>query len=187
MTGLGVDRADLIVALASAATALVYCFKDKAFRTSRLHVLSGVGVATCVTAGWALTGFATDDMAVRPAAPQSLTFVRPVGDTLEWLQRFTAQPWPGFGTASVLGALLGAFIAAKGMGRFRWTTFANAAETKRILSGAVLMGIGGVLALGCTVGQAITGVSTLAMGSFLTFAALIVGSRQGIKYLERTV
>jgi hypothetical protein len=71
------------------------------------------------------------------------------------------------------------------MGRFRITTYSNASDTVRNLAGAGLMGVGGVMALGCTIGQGITGVSTLAIGSFLTFAAIVVGGIAGIKYMER--
>ena len=88
---------------------------------------------------------------------------------------------PGFGVASVFGALLGAFAAAMAMGRFRLATFSDAGDTLRNLIGAALMGVGGVMALGCTVGQAITGVSTLALGSFVTFAAIVAGGFYGLR------
>jgi uncharacterized membrane protein YedE/YeeE len=183
----GVARAGakLVSAALIAAAALAYCFADAKFRRSPLHVLSGVAVGLAVIAGWALTGLAYDEMAARPAAPVSLTYIRPVGDTLQWLALYTATPMPGFGVASVLGALLGAFIAAIAMGRFRLATFADAGDTVRNLLGATLMGVGGVMALGCTVGQAITGVSTLALGSFVTFAAIVAGGFLGLRLLER--
>ena len=117
-------------------------------------------------------------------APVSLTFVRPSGDTLEWLQRSTALGLPGFGVASVFGTILGAFLTAKATGKFRVTTFSDTGDTTAALGGAVLMGIGGIMALGCTIGQGITGMSTLATGSFLTFAGLIVGGIIGIRTLE---
>lgn len=183
--GLAPRTGALIAAGGIVAVVLAWCFKDADFRASRVHILSGVGIGACVVLGWALTGLAFDDLAERPTAPISLTYVRPSGDTLEWLQRFTAQRMPGFGVASVFGALAGAFIAAKAMGRFRLATFSDAPDTLRNLGGAALMGIGGVLALGCTVGQAITGVSTLALGSFLTFVALVIGGILGVKTLER--
>ena len=164
---------------------LAYCFADASFRASRTHILSGIGIGLCVVAGWALTGLAFDDMADRPVAPISLTYVRPTADTIEWLQRFTAGMVPGFGVTTVLGAILGSFIAATAMGRFKITTFADVADTRRCMFGAVLMGIGGVMALGCTVGQAITGISTLALGSFLTFAAIVVGGYLGMKRMEQ--
>jgi uncharacterized membrane protein YedE/YeeE len=140
-----------------------------------------------VVAGWALTGLAYDEMAARPTAPASLTFIRPVGDTMQWLSLYTATPMPGFGSTSVLGALLGAFTAAVATGRFRLATFADTGDTVRNLLGAALMGVGGVMALGCTVGQAITGVSTLALGSLLTFVAIVAGGFLGLRLLERWI
>ncbi len=175
----------ILASVAIAVAGLVYCFKDTEFRSSPVHVWSGIGIGLCAVAGWAVTGLAFDELADRPTAPISLTFVRPAGDALEWLQRYTAGPMPGFGVASVFGAILGAFVAATAMGRFRLMTFSDTGDTLRNLLGAVLMGIGGVMALGCTVGQAITGVSTLAIGSFLTFVAIVAGAVVGLKMLER--
>ena len=164
-----------------------YCFKDTGFRSSRPHVLSGIGIGLCVAAGWALTGLAFDDLADKPTSPISLTFVRPTADSIDWLQRYTAGPMPGFGAATVFGVMFGAFVVAIAMGRFRWSTFSDVGDTTRCLFGAVLMGIGGVFALGCTVGQAITGVATLAAGSFLTFAAIVAGGMYGMKKLEQVL
>ncbi len=180
-------RLSAVFTLLIVAGALVYVLSNPSFKASRLHVLSGLGVGLCVVAGWIVTGLAFDDMAARPAAPQSLSYVRPAGDTLEWLQRFTAAPIPGFGVASLFGALLGAFAVSWVRGHFRLSTFSDANDTLRNLGGAALMGIGGVMAMGCTVGQSLTGVSTLAMGSFLTFAAIVAGGRWGLVVLERRV
>ena len=177
----------LLVAALLAAAALVYCFGNKSFRASAVHVFSGVAIGLIVIAGWALTGLAYDDMATKPVAPISLTYVRPTGDALQWLVLFTAEPMPGFGAASVFGALIGAFAAALAMGRFRITTFSDTGDTLRNLAGAALMGLGGVMALGCTIGQGITGVSTLALGSFLTFAAIVAGGFWGLRVLERQI
>jgi uncharacterized protein len=176
---------NLAIAALVAGTILVYCFKDPKFRTSQVHVLSGLGVGLCVVAGWALTGLAYDDMADRLMSPISLTYVRPTADAMEWLQRFTAGMVPGFGVATVFGAILGSFIAARAMGRFKLITFAGVADTKRSMLGAALMGVGGVMALGCTIGQGITGISTLALGSFLTFASIVAGGVMGIRKLEQ--
>ncbi len=163
---------------------LLYCFRSADFRGSGSHIFSGLAVGLCVITGWALTGLAFDDLAERPTAPISLTFIRPTADALEWLQRFTAGMVPGFGVATVFGAILGAFLSAVSTGRFRLATFSDVADTKRVLFGAALMGIGGVMALGCTLGQAITGISTLALGSFVTFAAIVAGGVFGMRRLE---
>ena len=177
----------LLVTALLAAAALVYCFGNKGFRASPVHVFSGLAIGLIVVAGWALTGLAYDDMATKPVAPISLTYVRPAGDALQWLVLFTADPMPGFGTASVFGALLGACVAALAMGRFRIATFSDTGDTLRNLGGAALMGLGGVMALGCTIGQGITGISTLALGSFLTFAAIVAGGVWGLRLLERQI
>jgi hypothetical protein len=175
----------ILAALVIAGALFAYCFADGSFRASPVHILAGVGVGLCAVAGWAVTGLAFDEMAERPTQPISLTFVRPTGDTLEWLQRYTAIGWPGFGVATVLGALAGSFAAAKAMGRFQITTFSDRGDTVRSMMGAALMGTGGVLALGCTVGQGITGISTLAVGSFITFAGIVTGGIIGMKAFER--
>ena len=185
--GLASVTGSIIVAALLAAAALAYCFGNKGFRASAVHVFSGVAIGLIVIAGWALTGLAFDDMATKPVPPISLTYVRPTGDALQWLVLFTAEPMPGFGTASVFGALIGAFVAALAMGRFRITTFSDTGDTLRNLAGAALMGLGGVMALGCTIGQGITGVSTLALGSFLTFAAIVAGGFWGLRVLERQI
>jgi hypothetical protein len=163
----------------------VFCFANADFRASRRHVWSGIGIGLSIVAGWLLTGLAFDEMADWPRPPISLTYVRPVGDAMEWLERFTAAPLPGFGVATVLGALLGAFVMAALTGGFRVTGFAGTDDTLRHLTGATLMGIGGVMALGCTIGQGISGVSTLAAGSFLTVLAIVLGTVFGVKTLER--
>jgi hypothetical protein len=185
--GMTAARGDLVMTGVFALSALFYCFKDQAFRSSRVHVVSGVAIGLCAVAGWWLTGMAFDELSDKPTNPISLTYVRPTADALEWLQRFTAGMMPGFGVATVFGALFGAFVAAKQMGRFQFATFSSTGDTKRNLVGAALMGIGGVMALGCTVGQAITGVSTLALGSFLTFAGIVFGGMRGMAYMENAL
>lgn len=185
LTGMDHNISLWLVILALAGGFSLYCMKDKGFRSSPEHVVSGVMVGLCVVAGWAVTGLAFDEFADRTQSPISLTYVRPSGDILEYLMRFTADMIPTFGVATVIGALVGSFAAAISMGRFQITTFADAGDTLRNLGGAALMGIGGVLALGCTVGQAITGFSTLALGSLITFVMIVAGGILGLKTMER--
>jgi uncharacterized membrane protein YedE/YeeE len=184
-SGLDAARADLVAAAALAAALFGFCFSSARFRASPKHVASGLAVGLAAVAGWALTGLCYDEMADGAVAPASLTFVRPSGDTLEWIERFTAQRIPGFGVATVLGVLAGALVASLLTGRFRLATFSDTSDTLRNLVGATLMGIGGVVGLGCTIGQAVTGVSTLAIGSILVFVAIVVGGAIGIKTMER--
>lgn len=181
--GLPISR--VYVALISALLIAVWCLTSAKFRASPAHILSGLGVGLSVTAGWALTGLSFDEMSARPLNPASLTFVKPTSDTLDWLGRSTALGLPGFSPASVLGTFAGALAGALASGRFRLATFHDLGDTLRAICGAVLMGIGGVLALGCSIGQGVTGLSTLAVGSLLTLGAIITGAIIGLKSLER--
>jgi uncharacterized protein len=183
--GMPSSTARFVAAAAIGLPIFAFCFASRDFRTSRRHVWSGIGVGLTAAAGWLLTGLAFDEMADWPRPPISLTYVRPIGDAMEWLERFTAAPLPGFGVATVAGALLGAFVMASATGGFRVMGFAGSDDTLRHLMGAALMGIGGVMALGCTIGQGISGISTLAAGSFITVLAIVLGTVFGVKTLER--
>ncbi|MCF6321618.1 MAG: YeeE/YedE family protein [Rhizobiaceae bacterium] len=183
-TGGDVQNTNMIAMIVIAGLAIAWCFKDKAFRTSPNHIISGIVIGLCVIAVWFLTGLAFDELSDVVALPTSLTFVRPTGDTLEYLMRFTALGAPTIGVVTLVGTLIGAFIGAMMMGRLNLTTFANPTDTKRNLFGSAMMGVGGILALGCTVGQGLTGVSTLAVGSMITFAAIVAGGFLGIKRLN---
>lgn len=176
----GIDRPILAVLLGAAL--LIWCFKDQAFRASARDVIAGLGVGALIVLGWAITGvLGRDDFDPTPLA--SFTFVAPVGDTL-----FYAMFWTGtkinFGVSTVFGMLIGSAIAAKASGEWRLESFRDANDFLRNAGGAILMGIGGVSALGCTVGQGITGLSTLAVGSFLAVAGIVFGAILALKYLE---
>ncbi|MFV0515401.1 MAG: YeeE/YedE family protein [Jhaorihella sp.] len=183
LTGLPAETAQFAAVVAIVAVILVWCFKDAAFRRSPVHLAAGVGIGLCVVAGWLLTGLTFDEFADNPSVG-SLSFVRPAGDSVDYLMRFTAYAAPGFAVVTTLGALLGAFAGAVSQRRFRLATFTDAADTLRNFGGAILMGVGGVVALGCTIGQAVTGTSTLAVGSLITFVCIVIGGLIGLKAME---
>lgn len=174
--------------LAGSVTALslaAISFASASFRGSPRHVAAGVIVGLCVAAGWALSGLAFDAFADAPAEPASLTFVKPLADSLDWLERFTALGPPGFAVASVLGTIAGAAAMAGVTGTFRLATFNDVSDTLRHMLGAALMALGGVLALGCSIGQGVTGLSTLALGSVVATAAIVAGAAIALKVMER--
>lgn len=185
LTGLDRQLTSNIVLALVAGGILFYCFKDAQFRRSWRNMIAGFGIGLTVVAGWLLTGLAQDEFADIPVPLISLTYVRPTGDTLDYLMRFTALGPPGFGVVTLFGALLGGFLGAASMKRLHLTTFADKNDSRRNMLGAALMGTGGVLALGCTVGQAMTGFSTLAMGSIITFFFIVMGGIAGMKVMER--
>lgn len=178
-------RPGLIFPLAAAGFLLAWAFWCARFRASPMHWLSGLGAGLLVAAAWGLTGLAFDEMAYRVQPPVSLSFVKPTADTFEWFERYTGQGLPAFGVATVLGVALGSFASALLRGRLHLAGFAGASDTARNLAGAAMMGAGGVMALGCTVGQGLAGLSTLAAGSALSAAAIIFGAVLGLKALER--
>lgn len=183
--GLGLPAPRTLAAALLALPLLAFAFARANLAGDRPNLIGGLGAGILVSAGWLLTGLAYDEMALRPLSPASLSFVRPTADAIDWLQRSTALGLPGFGTASIFGVLLGSATAALLAGRFRITVFADGADARRHLGGAVAMGIGGVLALGCSIGQGITGVSTLSLQSMLAAASIYSGAWLALARLER--
>jgi hypothetical protein len=177
----------LAVAAILVGLALLYCFGEASFRRSWRHVLGGAVVGLCVVAGWVATTLGQDPFAIMNAPPTSLSFVRPVAETIVYFTRFTGVTGMNFGVAMVLGAVLGAMLVALATGRFAIRGFAGQTDTVRNLAGGAMMGLGGVLALGCSIGQGVTGISTMAIPSFIAFAAMSLGALAAVRHLESRV
>ncbi len=127
-----------------------------------------------VPAGWVGTGFVLyDDF--DPIAMQSLSFTAPFADALFWTVAATSIP-AGFGVGLIGGVLGGALLSSLIAGRFHWVSFTSPRETGRYLSGAVLMGVGGALAGGCTVGAGLSGIPTLSIAAILALLAIAAGA-----------
>ena len=183
---------NMAVALMFAAGMLIFVFRSKDFRSSFDNILGGAVVGLAIVAGWYLTGgplgqswkdyaeMATDIPS--RVQVQSYTFVSPMGDTVRYLLDPAKFSLINFGVVALVGVIAGSFIYAVITKTFRVEWFASAGDFVNHAIGGALMGIGGVLAMGCTVGQAITGMSTLAVGSMLTFAAIVAGAVATMKY-----
>jgi uncharacterized membrane protein YedE/YeeE len=187
----GVTLLATLVALA--AGLLVFVFKDKRFRSNTLQVGGAAVIGIVVVAGWYVSGHVgfgespdtLEDVyvATNSRTLESMSFVGPLAYGLEFLMLWTDKSLHvTFGIASVLGVLLGSAAVATASGSFRWEGFASLADLRQQLVGAVLMGFGGVTALGCSIGQGLTGVSTLAIGSFIALAGIVIGSVATLKY-----
>ena len=113
----------------------------------------------------------------------SVTLIAPVADALQYLMTFTGASL-NFGIALVGGIIAGSFVMATATGTFAVESFTDRDDLVRHLTGGAMMGAGGVFALGCTIGQGVTGMSTLAAGSLLAWLSIIAGGYFGIKYLE---
>ncbi|MBT8124484.1 MAG: YeeE/YedE family protein [Gammaproteobacteria bacterium] len=158
---------------------IAYAFKHEEFRKSFDNILAGVAIGACVVAAWYVTGYVGQDD-FDPITPQGMAFIGPTGNTISYLMTFTGAEI-NFGIAVVFGMIVGSFLYAIISGNFRIETFNNKSEMVNHLVGAVMMGFGGVLSFGCTIGQGVTGMSTLAIGSFLTLASIIFGSALTMK------
>jgi uncharacterized membrane protein YedE/YeeE len=169
-----------------AAAALIIIFKSADFRKSSDNIIGGLVVGCAVVAAWYLTGGPMGDtwketaefMDIVPVgvATQSYTFINPMGDTLYYVLTPSDTSLISFGVAAFFGVITGSFIYAIVFRKFRIEWFANMKDFISHMIGAVLIGTGGVLAMGCTIGQGVTGISTLAVGSFITLIFIIFGA-----------
>ena len=180
----------LVVAAAIAA----FVFASRDFRTTPELIIGGLVVGAVIVGGWYVSahiGHVAEDpatleerfLATNSAHAESFSFVAPTAYLLELLLLWTDQSRVvTFGIAGVLGMIAGSFAMAVATRNFRWEGFANAEDVGNHLVGGVMMGFGGVTALGCTIGQGLTGVSTLAVGSFITLFAIIGGCILAVRY-----
>ncbi len=158
---------------------VVYAFAASSFRRSSDNILAGVVIGLIIPAGWYITGvIGFDDF--DPVRMESYTFIAPTGEGLMYLLTFTGSTI-NFGIAAVFGVILGSFLFAVATGRFRLETFTDRGDMIRHILGGIAMGFGGVLALGCTIGQGLTGLSTLALGSLLSLISIVFGSALTMK------
>jgi uncharacterized membrane protein YedE/YeeE len=181
---------------------LIFIFKDAEFRATREYVIGGLIVGAVIVGGWYVSGrighLLEDPKTLEEAfvgtnsgRPESFSFVAPVAYLMELLIFWTDQSKiMTFGIAGVLGMSIGATAMAVATRKFRWESFSSTEDLANHIAGGLLMGFGGVLGLGCTIGQGLTGLSTLAIGSFLTFFSMIFGCFVAVKYqqwrIERT-
>jgi uncharacterized membrane protein YedE/YeeE len=179
---LGIESTPLfhaIVALVFGGGLVVFALVGTELRRSFNNILAGVSIGLIIPAGWYITGvIGFDDF--EPLRLESFTFTGPAAEQLMYLMTFTGSTI-NFGIAAVFGVILGSFLYVILTGKFRLETFTDRADMIRHMIGGVLMGFGGVLALGCTIGQGITGMSTLALGSLMALVSIIFGSALTMK------
>ncbi len=189
---LGLSRALLAVFIGGAIIAFVYASRQ--FRSSFDYTLGGVVTGLVVVGGWYVSGHLghlEEDpntlqeafVATNTGRMESFSFVAPFAYTLEYLMLWTDKSKIiTYGIASAAGVIAGSAIYALATRTFRWEGFRDAEDTANHILGGVLMGFGGITALGCTIGQAISGFSTLALGSILTFVFIVLGAALTMKW-----
>jgi hypothetical protein len=182
-----------LVAAVVGLALLGWVYASREFRGSWEHSLGGIVTGLVVVGGWYVSGhvghLAEDPntlqeafVATNSGRMESFSFVAPLAYTLEYLMLWTDKSKViTYGIASAAGVIAGSAAYALASGTFRWEGFRDAEDTANHVIGGLLMGFGGITALGCTIGQGISGFSTLALGSILTFASLVAGSAAAMK------
>lgn len=186
LTGLGVS-------LVLGGGLLLWVLSSRDFRTPA-NLLGGLGLGLSITAMWWISGhlgFVPEHpetleavyLATDTGRMESFSFTAPMAYTLDWLVLYSdALNVLTTGVVSVAGVVVGSFIQSLAGKSFRWEGFCGTQDTALHLGGAVLMGIGGVTALGCTVGQGLSGLSTLSLTSFIAVLGIVLGAVLGLRF-----
>ncbi|ACL73304.1 YeeE/YedE family protein [Thioalkalivibrio sulfidiphilus] len=206
-SGEGAVTARLIIGGILGLVLLFWVFKSADFRSTRDNIIGGLVIGAVVVSAWYITSnvqvgddmdayelrayvqewdFLADDPEGRPAeampwSSQSFTFINPMGQSLRYVASGFDNAVLYFGVIALFGVIVGSLFWALVSKSFRIEWFASFRDFVNHFIGAILMGFGGVLAMGCTIGQGITGISTLALGGFLTFASIVLGSALTMK------
>ncbi len=203
----GAATARLVIGGALGVLLLFIAFRSRDFRGRFDNVLGGLAVGLAVLAAWYVTSNVQIDIDgdqytlrsyaqqwdflaesdagkpadTRPLMPQSFTFINPMGQTAGYSVSGFNSAYLTFGVMAVAGVILGSLLWSLLSRSFRFEWFASFRDFLNHVTGAIFMGFGGVLGLGCTIGQGITGISTLALGSFIAFAGIVLGSALTMK------
>ncbi len=192
-SGLATDAAALWLGGGIGAALVAFSLARPEGRSAEA-LLAGLGIGATVVGVWWVSGrlghlvehpvtLEEVFLATNTRRMESLTFVAPIAYTVDWLILFSDQSKVlTVGIVTTLGVVVGSAVVALATRRFRWEGFAGTEDTANHLVGAVLMGVGGVTAMGCTVGQGLSGVSTLALGSFVALAGIVAGAVLALRY-----
>ena len=181
----------LIIGLIIGLSMIFFIFKSGTFSNKIDDVISGLVVGGVVVLAWIITGgnigqdwIETNNFLDNPlpgVGVQSFTFINPMAESLIYAGSFGEHFYLTFGVVALFSVILGSFIYSILTQNFRIEWFASIQDFVRHIIGAILIGIGGVLAMGCTIGQGVSGVSTLALGSFITLLSIVIGAAVTMK------
>jgi uncharacterized membrane protein YedE/YeeE len=171
----------LVVTGLVAVGLLGWIFANPDYRARRSSIVAGVVIGMVIAFGWVATTMAARE-SFELVQIEAGSFVVPVADALMQLVAFTGTI-PDYGIGLVIGVVLGSAVNALALNTVRWEACDDARELSRHLFGAFLMGVGGVCAMGCTIGQGVTAVSALAISAPVVFLSIALGARFGLSYL----
>lgn len=176
---LGLSAPALGIAIGGCILGVSLASRD--FRADRRAIGWGAAVGLAIGFAWTATQWlATESFGAVPVT--AYTFARPVGETILYAMTASGATL-SFGIGSVAGVWCGAFLGSLIKGHFRWEACEDPRELRRQIFGAAMMGVGAVLAIGCSVGQGLSAMSVLSFGAPLTLAAIFAGAALGLKHL----
>jgi len=181
--GLTAATARMLAASAISGALIIFAFAHAPFQRAWGQIAAGLIVGLLIAAGWYVTGYLGNDD-FNPVPVTSLTFVAPIADTLQYGMLSTGLTL-NFGIVTVAGVFAGSLVTALVTRRFHWEGYTSPRHMLRSAGGAALMGAGGATALGCSVGQGLTGLSTLSLSSFVAVAGILLGSAAGLRGVLR--
>ena len=182
-SGIGETFARTLASSVISGALIIFAFAHGPFRRSWGQAGAGITVGLLVAAGWVATGYlGADDF--NPTPVTSLTFIAPIAEALQYAMLSTGSTL-NFGIATVGGVFAGSLATALLTGRFHWEGYQSPRHMLRSAGGAALMGAGGVMAFGCSIGQGLTGLSTLALASFVAVAGILLGTAAGLRGVLR--
>jgi uncharacterized membrane protein YedE/YeeE len=180
---IGETFARTLAASAIAGALIIFAFAHAPFQRAWGQIAAGIAVGLLVAAGWFATGYlGADDF--NPAAVTSLTFIAPIADAVQYAMLSTGLTL-NFGIAMVAGVFAGSLLTALITRRFHLEGYTSPRHMLRSIGGAALMGAGGAMAYGCSIGQGLTGLSTLALASFVAVGGILLGTAAGLRGVLR--
>ncbi|MCG2593435.1 YeeE/YedE family protein [Ramlibacter sp. XY19] len=201
VAGLSLPTASLVAALVFGGGLALWALLGRGFRTFD-NLLAGLGIGAVIVGAWwvsAHLGHVAEHpqtleeafLATNSGRAEALSFVSPIAYTLDWLMFFSDKSkLLTVGIVSVAGVVAGSFVMALVGRDFRWEGFGGTEDVANHLAGGLLMGVGGVTAMGCTIGQGLSGISTLSATSFVAVAGIVLGALAAFRYqiwrIERT-
>lgn len=193
MTGLSVSALGLALGLGIGGGLAAWSLLGRDFRRPD-NLIAGLGLGAVVVAMWWVSGslgYVSEHpesleeafLGTNSGRAEAMSFVAPVSYALDWLMFFSDKSKVlTVGIVSVVGVIAGSALSAALSKNFRWEGFATTEDLANHLMGGLLMGVGGVTAMGCTVGQGLSAISTLSLASFVSVPAIVGGAVLGFKY-----
>src|SRR6478735_5267408 len=193
LAGFKLHVAGLVLAVLVGGGLAAWALLGRGFRTFD-NLLAGLGVGAVIVGAWwvsAHLGHVAEHpqtleeafLATNSGRAEALSFVSPIAYTLDWLMFFSDQSKVlTVGIVSVAGVIAGSFVMSLLARDFRWEGFGGTEDVANHLAGGLLMGVGGVTAMGCTIGQGLSGVSTLSATSFVAVAGIVLGAIAAFRY-----